>query len=148
MDEVRLRPAAPDDATGLGPLQRRSRRTAMPWLADLHDDEDCTRFVRDVLLPTQRVVVAQVAGVVVGFSAVDGEWLGQLYVAPEAQGAGVGRALLEDAVGAGARRLFVFTRNARARRFYEAAGWVLQEQGDGRDNEEREPDCTYVLPAP
>jgi RimJ/RimL family protein N-acetyltransferase len=40
--------------------------------------------------------------------------------------------------------LYVFTRNERARRCYEAAGFVLVEQGDG--NQEREPDCTYRWP--
>lgn len=44
----------------------------------------------------------------------------------------------------GGLRLHVFTRNTRARGFYEAAGFVLVSQGDGRENEEREPDCTYV----
>jgi len=79
----------------------------------------------------------------------EGQWLEQLYVAPEAQGSGVGRALLDAAKEAspGGLLLHVFTRNVRARRFYEAAGFVLTEQGDGRGNEEREPDCTYAWSA-
>jgi RimJ/RimL family protein N-acetyltransferase len=45
--------------------------------------------------------------------------------------------------------LHVFPRNVAARRFYEAAGFVLVDQSDGRRNEEQEPDCTYtwLLPA-
>jgi RimJ/RimL family protein N-acetyltransferase len=39
--------------------------------------------------------------------------------------------------------LHVFARNVRARRFYEAAGFVLVGAGDGTLNEEGEPDCTY-----
>ena len=86
----------------------------------------------------------------VGFSAVDDGWLQHLYVAPSAQGAGVGRALLADAQAAwpGGLRLHVFSRNVRARRFYEAAGFVLVGQSDGAGNEEREPDCTYAWAGP
>lgn len=53
-----------------------------------------------------------------------------LYVAPEAQGAGVGSALLRTAVdhlrgvGFAEATLWVFTANEQARRFYTAAGWV------------------------
>jgi putative acetyltransferase len=42
------------------------------------------------------------------------------------------------------RSLHVFSRNAPARLFYEAAGFVLVEEGDGSDNAEGEPDCTYL----
>jgi hypothetical protein len=40
--------------------------------------------------------------------------------------------------------LHVFSRNAPARRFHEAARFVLVEEGDGSDNEEGEPDCTCL----
>jgi len=40
--------------------------------------------------------------------------------------------------------LHVFTRNVRARRFYQAAGFILTDTSDGSRNEEREPDCTYT----
>ncbi|MCA1670755.1 MAG: hypothetical protein LC799_00630 [Actinobacteria bacterium] len=43
--------------------------------------------------------------------------------------------------------LHVFTRNDRARRFYEAAGFTLTAQSDGSRNEEHEPDCTYTWSA-
>ena len=36
------------------------------------------------------------------------------------------------------------SRATRARRFYEAAGFVLVEQSEGSGNEEQEPDCTYA----
>lgn len=52
-----------------------------------------------------------------------------LFVAPEAEGAGVGRALharlLEAAAGHGLRRLFLSTApQTRAERFYTEAGWI------------------------
>ena len=77
-------------------------------------------------------------------------WASQLYVDPVSQGRGAGRALLDAAKQAipGGLRLHVFTRNVRARRFYQSAGFVLVEQSDGSTNDEHEPECTYTWPAP
>lgn len=101
-------------------------------------------------MPTQHVTVAEVHGRVVALSAVGDGWLEQLYVDPDAQGRGLGRALLELACAAHPEglRLHVFTRNARARNFYETAGFVLVGSGDGATTEEREPDCTYAWSGP
>lgn len=134
-----LRAGRPEDADVLAAIHRTARAAAMPWLPDLHTPEEDRVFFADVVLTRHRVWVAERDGAPVGFAAVDGEWLEHLYVAPGAQGAGVGRALLEAAEGA--RRLHVFTANTRARRFYEAAGWVLL--AEGADNEEGLPHCTY-----
>lgn len=58
---------------------------------------------------------------------------------------GVGRALF--AAVADARpdgfSLRAFTRNTRARLFYEALGCTLRRRSDGSRNEEDEPDCTF-----
>jgi GNAT superfamily N-acetyltransferase len=81
--------------------------------------------------------VAEVAGELVGFVAVgpshdpdaEGE-LYTIYVSPDHWGTGVGRALIEAAegrmreLGYGRVVLWVEDRNARAHRFYEAAGWT------------------------
>jgi GNAT superfamily N-acetyltransferase len=101
--------------------------------------------MRNVVLAHQQVLVAERDGRPVGFAAVAGDWLEHLYVAPEAIGTGVGRRLLDAVTAAhpGGLSLYVFARNARARRFYESAGFTLVAQGDGSGNEEREPDCTY-----
>jgi len=40
-------------------------------------------------------------------------------------------------------RLFAFQRNAPARRFYEARGFIAKEFTDGATNMEREPDVLY-----
>jgi hypothetical protein len=39
---------------------------------------------------------------------------------------------------------FGLQRNTRARRFYEARGFVLTEETDGAGNEENEPDARYL----
>jgi GNAT superfamily N-acetyltransferase len=74
-------------------------------------------------------------------------WVDALYVAPDRLGAGFGRGLLADALARLPRpvRLWTFTANARARRFYESHGFVAIEFGDGSGNEEGEPDVLYEL---
>jgi putative acetyltransferase len=142
---VHLRAGRTEDADALASIHTRSRAAAMPWLPVLHDQAETRSWMRDVVLAEQRVVVAERNGRVVGFAAVHGDWLEQLYVAPEAIGSGVGRPLLDAAKAEcpDGLSLYVFTRNVRARRFYEAAGFVLVAEGDGSANEENEPDCVY-----
>jgi GNAT superfamily N-acetyltransferase len=147
---TQLRPGRSEDADVLAAIHTRSRAAAMPWLPVLHTESETRAWMRNGVLASQEVLVAERNGRPVGFAAVEGDWLEQLYVAPEAIGTGVGRRLL-DAVTAkhpGGLSLHVFARNARARRFYEAAGFELVAESDGRDNEERTPDCTYRWEAP
>ncbi len=142
---VHLRAGRIEDADVLAAIHHRSRTAAMPWIPLVHEETETRGWMRDVVLAHQEVLVAERDGRPVGFAAVEGDWLEQLYVEPEAIGTGVGRPLL-DAVKAerpGGLSLYVFARNERARRFYEAAGFVLVEQGDGSGNEEREPDIRY-----
>jgi hypothetical protein len=42
-------------------------------------------------------------------------------------------------------RVATFQRNAGARRFYERNGFVAARLGDGKGNEEGEPDVVYEL---
>jgi ribosomal protein S18 acetylase RimI-like enzyme len=89
--------------------------------------------------------VAEQAGEPIGFAALRDEVLDHLYVQPKDWGRGVGTRLLVavrseplDKIG-----LYVFQRNVRARRFYEARGFALMALGTGSTNEEREPDAYY-----
>jgi GNAT superfamily N-acetyltransferase len=80
-----------------------------------------------------------------GLIAFHDDWIEQLYVLPEAQGRGVGSALLEIARRTADRlQLWTFQRNAQARHFYEARGFALVEETDGTGNEEKEPDARYL----
>lgn len=117
----------------------------MPWLPSVHDEAETLWWMRQIVLAEQDVIVAQDGDRLLGFAALDGQWLEQLYVDSEAQGSGVGRALLAAAkeVRPGGFSLRVFTRNTRARLFYESLGCVLTEQSEGSRNEENEPDCSY-----
>ena len=74
--------------------------------------------------------VAEVDGVIVGFTILDGDEVDQLYVDAAARGTGVASRLLEDAAaelrahGTAVPWLAVATGNARARHFYEREGWT------------------------
>ena len=145
---VQLRAGRTEDADVLASIHHRSREAGMPWLPRLHEEEETRGWMRGIVLAQQQVTVAERNGRPVGFTALEGDWLEQIYVEPEAIGTGVGRALLDAAKAArpDGLSLHVFTRNARARRFYEVAGFVLTAEGDGSGNEEGEPDCTYRWP--
>jgi ribosomal protein S18 acetylase RimI-like enzyme len=87
---------------------------------------------------------ASMDGSLVGFIAFREDWIDQLYVLPEAQGRGLGAALLRVAQSSWPQlSLWTFQRNTAARHFYERHGFVSVEETDGRLNEEREPDVRY-----
>lgn len=94
--------------------------------------------------------VATVGGAdLVGFVTVTGDELEQLFVAAEARGGGVARALLghgEATIFAGHELawLAVATGNARARRFYERQGW---EDRAGLDYAAEIPGGTILVPS-
>ena len=140
-----LRRASLADAGEIGRLHHRTMRTSLPFLPDLHTAAETEGFVAGVLMPACELWVAEGQGAVLGYIAFKPGWIEQLYVAPEHQGAGVGPALLSKALeDLTERRLWTFQKNTRARGFYERRGFRLERLTDGRDNEEREPDCLYV----
>ena len=137
-----LRLATTDDAASVADIFLTSRRTAMPWLAQPHTDDETRWWHANILMPRGTVVVAELAGAVVGFANPTEGWLHALYVAPSAQGAGVGSALFEHsmALQPGGFDLWVFQRNTRALDFYARYGCVEVRRTDGADNQEHEPD--------
>jgi chorismate mutase/GNAT superfamily N-acetyltransferase len=170
-----LRAATPDDRLALGEIYVASRAAAHPAMpASVHTaEEDRAHFAGVVdrsevwvaeqdpgqdlgqapgVAPGQATGVAGggVAGVgrVVGFAAVTGDWLDGLYVHPDAQGLGIGTALLEvvKAARPDGFSLWVFQTNLAARRLYERHGLIGLERTDGYDNEERAPDLRMAWP--
>ncbi|MEV4746558.1 GNAT family N-acetyltransferase [Streptosporangium sp. NPDC049248] len=120
-------------------------RGQMTYLPQSHTDEETRAWIAGVVVARQETWVAELHGQVTGFAALDGQWLEHLYVAPEAQGHGIGSALLAQVrkVRPGLLDLHVFQRNTGARRFYERHGFTLVTLGDGTDNEENLPDAHY-----
>lgn len=149
-DAFLLRHGVEGDADQLVAVFLRARETAMPWLTRPHDEVANRWWLEYVVLAKLHVRVAYTKTSFLGFAAVNGDWLEHLYVDPDHQGYGVGRRLLEDVqhTSTGHLALYVFKRNERAGRFYQAAGFVLIDESDGSGNEEQEPDCTYTWTAP
>jgi len=134
-----------DDMDAAACVHRLAFDHALPWLARLHTPEEDRRFYHERMFSTCALWGAFDRDVLTGLIAFPDDWIEQLYVLPEAQGQGVGTALLEVARRASARlQLWTFQRNARARHFYEARDFTLVEQTDGSRNEENEPDARYL----
>lgn len=114
----------------------------MRYLPNLHSGAEDLLFFSDQVLPTNRVNVAEIDGVIVGFSAVRAGWLDHLYVAPDEQGYGIGGWLLHLAMTEHPEglSLWAFEANHRAIAFYARAGFVEVLRTDGGANEERVPD--------
>jgi len=142
----RLRPAVPDDAGAIGAVHVASWRAAyrglvpQDFLDALSEAERARRWRERLEVGQERSIwVAEEGGRVVGFHSAgpgrdedaggDRE-LYALYVVEEAWGGGAGPALLDAFLEqAGASRapratLWVMEGNARARRFYERAGFA------------------------
>jgi len=118
---------------------------AMPWLIGLHTVDEDQWFYREHVFKSASLWGAFDGAVMAGLIAFNDDWIEQLHVLPDEQGCGVGSQLLEVAKRAADRlQLWTFQRNAPARRFYEARGFVLVEQTDGSRNEEKEPDARYL----
>lgn len=137
-----IRRSADADAAGVAEIFLTSRREAMPWLARPHTDDETRWWHLNVLLPRGTVVVAERKDRVVGFAEPSDGWLHALYVAPSAQGSGVGSALFEHSMllQPNGFDLWVFQSNTRALNFYARYGCVEVRRTDGTDNEEHEPD--------
>lgn len=149
MSDLSLRPASHDDLAAVAEVHLAARAgagTAFP--PGVHGDDDVRAWVTGWDLTAHDVQVAVLGGEVVGYTRSTPTWLDDLYVAPRAQGAGVGAALLDlvKATHPDGFGLWVFESNAPARAFYARHGLVALERTDGSANEERAPDIRLVWP--
>jgi GNAT superfamily N-acetyltransferase len=105
----------------------------MPWLPRLHSEAEDRRYIAEQVLGTAEVLLVRRSDGPVGFVALRGDMVEHLYVRPDAQRAGVGRALLEAAKRRrpAGLRLWVFQRNQVARAFYARHGFTEVELTDG-----------------
>lgn len=94
--------------------------------------------------------VARLGGAIVGFMALVGSDLEQLYVLPGYYRCGVGRRLLDlaKARSPAGLCLYTFQKNRRARAFYESQGFRIADMTDGLRNQEKEPDICYEWTPP
>ncbi len=145
-----IRPATPDDALGVAAAHVRSWQVGYRGLLpdDLLDGLDveqrASRYDFTSRLPGHYTLVADDDGVICGHVTVAEGTLGEgasdqsprgevfgFYVDPPRWGTGLGRLLMSagraELVAAGHRDavLWMLEGNARAQRFYERDGWVL-----------------------
>ena len=147
--DLELLPASAADLRAIAEVHLAARAAAgSSFPPSVHTPEEVRSWVAGWDLSTHDVWVARLDGRVVGYTRATSTWLDDLYVAPDAQGRGVGTALLRrvlarhrDGVG-----LWVFESNRPARRFYARHGFVELERTDGSANEERAPDIRLVWP--
>ncbi|MFE7316740.1 GNAT family N-acetyltransferase [Streptomyces sp. NPDC057555] len=123
-----------EDQDAVCDLWSRASQQAHPFVEGEGEGERA-RALREVYLVQAENWVAERDGAVIGLlgllGAEDGAGaeIGGLFVAPEAQGAGVGRDLVEHAAARyGALALEVFEENAGARRFYAHLGFTERER--------------------
>jgi GNAT superfamily N-acetyltransferase len=137
-----IRRATTADADAVGRIFV-AARDAMPYLPRIPGPD--RGRLGALFVERHRLWVWEEGGEVVGFVGVDQGEVRHLYVAPPAQGRGIGAALLEHAKTVAPERLelWVFQQNDGARRFYERHGFRLVRLTDGAGNMEREPDALY-----
>jgi ribosomal protein S18 acetylase RimI-like enzyme len=144
---VTLRPASAADVRVVADIFTASRRDALPYLPELHSDDDTYGHFANVVTQRCAIWLAEQEGRIIGFMAWNAatEHIDHLYLLPGHYRRGVGSSLLEKAkaLSRGRIQLFAFQRNARARAFYERHGFHAVWFGDGAENEEREPDVLY-----
>ena len=144
---MRLRAYEPDDASPLVALWHAAKQQAYPYLAteQTRTLETDTRFFREHLLPRCEIVVAQRGdGPLLGFLALAGSYVDRLYVHPQRQRSGVGRALLDEAKARSPRGLELHThqQNVSACSFYERHGFRAVRFGTSAPPESA-PDVLY-----
>lgn len=125
---IAIRPAEPGDDSRCRAIHADATMSSYGavyrWLERIVYDPDTP------LEPCEWMLVAELDGAVVGYVAVSGNHVENLYVDPAAQGRGVGRALLaaveERVVGPITLRCLVI--NTRARSLYERCGFAADHQ--------------------
>ena len=142
---LKTRQATALDGKQVASIHVAARREAMPWLSEVHSDQEVQVYFSR-LLDFQECWVTEIEGEVVGFSVLKDGWLNHLYVAPKSQNLGVGTQLLELAKSRSPARLelWAFQGNHRARGFYGKHGFTEVEWTDGSSNEEKTPDVRLI----
>jgi putative acetyltransferase len=137
-----IRQASPDDADVIGGIFVRAR-DVMTYLPRIPERD--RPKLGGWITARHEVWMIEDGGRIVGFAGLSKGWLDHLYMDPGSQGAGFGSLLLEHAKSLQPEglQLWVFQKNAGARRFYERHGFRLEKLTDGSGNMEREPDALY-----
>ena len=146
MRDCLIRPYKSDDYEAVTNLWRRAREQAFPDFQRRkgHTFEEDQVYFRGVILVNNDVWVADMNGIPAAFMATAGDFIDQLYVHPDHQRLGLGRALLEHARALSPEHLWLFTLqiNTNGRAFYEKNGFRVVRLGVS-PAPESEPDVEY-----
>jgi GNAT superfamily N-acetyltransferase len=146
-----IRPATAEDLRAIAEVFIATRAAAIPFMpASVHPPHEVVAFYAgiDLAAGVREPWVAEDSRGVVAFLEMTADWLDALYVHPDAQGEGIGTALLELAktLRPNGFELWVFESNTPARAFYARHGLVERERTDGSGNEEKAPDIRMAWP--
>jgi ribosomal protein S18 acetylase RimI-like enzyme len=138
-----FRKATPEDLEDVLAVIARADEAAEGWAPDAGADADRERVAELLAEPDHYNELAEVDARVVGYVNVHGRGgaahLSYLFVDPSYQGRGIGKRLMERALGDARRRgyrratLGTAIQNAPARAFYEHTGW--KDTGGRRHHE-------------
>ena len=146
MRNLLIRPYKSDDFEAVTTLWRRAREQAFPDFQRRkgHTFTEDQAYFRDVILVNNDVWVVSMNETPAAFMAIAGDFIDQLYVDPECQRSGLGRALLEHARSLSPEHLWLYTLqiNTNGRAFYEKNGFVASQFGVS-PAPESEPDVEY-----
>jgi ribosomal protein S18 acetylase RimI-like enzyme len=143
--KTRIRFAEEADAAVIARIHMTSRSATMPYLPpQKRSHEQVTRWVRDVVLRQCRTWVAVRDAQIMGYAALDGDLLEDLYLRPDVRRQGIGTLLLDEVRqhSPDGVSLHVFQANTEARAFYERHGFTVFDTSDGARNMENLPDMT------
>lgn len=143
--QTRIRLAEEADAAVIARIHMLSRSATMPYLPPQeYSHEQVTGWVQGDLLKRCRTWAAVRDAEVIGYAALEGDMLEDLYLRPDILRQGIGTLLLDEV-----RRhspdgvsLRVFQQNTDARAFYERHGFTVLDTNDGDRNMENLPDMT------
>jgi GNAT superfamily N-acetyltransferase len=135
---IAVREFVESDRPALRELFVASRNDAFPWVSpSSHRPEDF-----DAVTHGERILVALDGACAIGFASVSefDSFLHNLFVHPEFQAKGAGKALLAacERYFATVPTLKCVKANVRATLFYQLQGWVVRHEAEG-------PDGTYLL---
>jgi ribosomal protein S18 acetylase RimI-like enzyme len=135
-----------DDFDALTILWRVAREKSLPEFQNakghfFYEDQD---YFRDHILEESHVFVVENDRRPIAFMAMKGEFVDQLYVHPDCQNQGVGKALLDLARKISPEHVWLYTLqiNLNAREFYEKNGFIAEKFGISPPPES-EPDVEY-----
>lgn len=145
-DKIFIREYHPEDFDALTILWRIAREKSLPEFQRakghfFYEDQD---YFRDHVLKENHVWVAEIDPRPVAFMAIRNDFIDHLYVHPDYQNRGIGKALLEHARQFSPEHLWVYTlqANVNARAFYEKYGFTAEKFGLSPPPE-NEPDVEY-----